>query len=142
LLIKKVDNLDGLDMVQWSGITYKVKYKWRKFKEQVYCWHYQARDMLVFYLPSQKIRDLPKTQALPLGLIAILLLLGLCCYLFMSTFMRNLTTTYLSLDEDSTNICEEVLRNINNDYYCTYSEVECSTCVVYVSPWFAAHCLL
>lgn len=107
-------------MVQWSGITYKVKYKWRKFKHQLTCWHYQARDLVVFYLPSQKIRDLPKTQALPVGLAAVVLLTASCFLLFYFTFTRNLNVTYLSLDSDSGSICEEVLRNINGDYYCTY----------------------
>jgi hypothetical protein len=107
-------------MVQWSGITYKVKYKWRKFKERVQCGMYRARDLVVLNLPSQRIKDLPKTQALPLGLVAIVLTLFFASYLFITTFMRLLGSTYLSLDEDSSSICEEVLRTINNKFYSTY----------------------
>lgn len=107
-------------MVQWSGVTYKVKYKWRKFKQQLVRWQFLARDLLVFYLPSQRIRDLPKSQALPLGLAALVLVAAFAGYVFFATFLRNLNTTYLSLDQDSDSICEDVLRNINNDYFCEY----------------------
>ena len=105
-------------MINWAGVSYKARYKWKQFTQQVQSFRFRVQDLLVFYLPSEKIRDLPKTQALPLGLLSILLL-GFCAVsLLVLTYERLKTTTFLALSEDSASVCEELLRNIDNDYYC------------------------
>jgi hypothetical protein len=108
-------------MVLWSGITYKVKYKWRKFKIAVSRMRYQAMDMLVYYIPSDQIRDLPKTQALPLGLVALVLVISASSFLFYITFIRLVENSYLALSADSGSTCVDVLRSMNNEYYSKYS---------------------
>lgn len=105
-------------MINWGGVVYKVQYKWKQFKKKIWSYLYQSRDMIVFLIPSDHIRDLPKSQALPLGFVSIVLLVSAAVYLFVATFWRLKNTSYLSVQEDDGSVCEEVLKRLNNDYYC------------------------
>jgi hypothetical protein len=105
-------------MIKWGGVAYLISYKWKKFKHALYCFQYRARDLLVFYIPSDKIRELPKSQALPLGIASVILLLVTSSYLFAFAFARLYYSNFLALDEDSSSVCETVMKDISGDYYC------------------------